>query len=505
MSQPVDTFTSQEQIDIYLNTLSKKYLANNALALSATTTGYLTAGVTAIAPYANLTNRYYPTVAINPETSTNLKTRAELGGYFLPQNLGASVYLSKNISYEVDIASLSAGIIYTVIDPSKYNKGQGLTQKDQSNVIIHYTDNNWMKSVNTSDIYDGNLINTSTYQKFFPYQSAYESLKTDSNGVVNARYDFEYWTGTQKNVWDETTNQATKLDEFKYFDLLQRTQNLVYTTGYSLYSWNTDVYGNQYGLYKPEQTGYNSMYRALTSTGYLWVKTIDGTTTLGPSALNLVYKNYTNNDTIYQQLTGNNIVNMDVFFDTLVIQLSSTVLYDKIIFNYDDYVIEGSLQTFAPLYYGDTSSAGIETNFFDTSIGTLSPSAVTLYGGNWYNAQEQTITVCTLLSSTLSGSSQSVIHSSGLSSVIVPVLYQLDLNNPTQRRRIYPTNTVTPQTFVEYVYPIPTGTDSREVAYFEPPVFCYNSDTNLYSVCFLAFTSFSQQASLINYKVAPGL
>jgi hypothetical protein len=361
-----------------------------------------------------------------------------------------------------------------------------------------------MKSINTSDIYDGNIINTNIYQKFLPYQSSYESIGSDSNGVVSVRFDYEYWTGPKKDIWDETHDENSKLDEFKYFDLIERTQNLVYTPADILYSWSTDVYGNQYGLYK-RYTRFESLYATLTSIGYLWVKNIDGTATLGPSALNLVYKNYFNNYSIYSQLTANNLINFDVFFDTLVIQLSSTVLYDKIIFNYDNYTIEGSLQNFTPLYYGDTTSTAIETNFFESTIGTLSPSAVTFYGGNWYDTLGRTITICTLVSSTFTGVSNSIIGTSGVSGIIVPVLYQLDLNNPTQRKRVYPTNTTAPRAFVDYVYPPVAGSDAREIAYAEPPVFNFNKDTNLYLISFLAYTSFSQQTNLINYKVAQGL
>ena len=109
MSQPVDTFTTQSQIDSYLNTLSQKYLANNEYILSGTNTGVVSAAVNAIAPYGNLSNRYYPTVANIPDKSTNLKTKAELGGYFVPSNLGVSTYLTKNITYSVDTTQVEIG------------------------------------------------------------------------------------------------------------------------------------------------------------------------------------------------------------------------------------------------------------------------------------------------------------------------------------------------------------------------------------------------------------
>jgi len=71
----VDTATTQSQIDSYLNTLSQKYLANDAYIVSGTNSGIVSASVIALAPYGNLTNRYYPTVAGEPNEGDHLKTR----------------------------------------------------------------------------------------------------------------------------------------------------------------------------------------------------------------------------------------------------------------------------------------------------------------------------------------------------------------------------------------------------------------------------------------------
>lgn len=493
MADPVDTSTTQEQINSYLNLLSQKYLANNEYIVSGTNNGLVSADVIAAAPFSNLSNRYYPTVAGIPDTSTNLKTKSQLGGYFLPSNLGTSLYLTKNIVYAFDSAQIANGQVYHYIDPSRFNKGRGLTQKDQGDVITHTVNVDWMKSVKTSDYYDGNLLGTDTYQKFIPYQSRFETTKQDSNGVVNARYDFEFWTGPKKNVWSQTTS-ATKLTEDKYFNLQTKIDNLVLTPGKELYSWNTDVFGNQYALYKPILTP-RSIYNSSITPGELWVKTIDGTITTGPSALNLIYSNYINNSTVYNQLTSNNIINFEVFFDTLVIQLSGTTLYEKITFNYDNYAIEKSLQNFLPITYGITSTLPISTVNFRTYIGNLSPSAVTYYGGNWYDNARKTITVCTLLSSTFTGTANSIVNTSGLSSIIVPVLYRLDLNTPQERQRIYPLNSTAGTDFLEYVYPL------SGVSYMEAPVFCFNEDTNLYLTTFITFSAWSQQVNLVNYKI----
>ena len=491
----VDSFTTVEQINSYLNTLSQKYLANNEYILSGTNNGVISAGVTALAPYANLTNRYFPTVATVPNVGNNLKTTTQLGGYFIPSNLGASTYLTKNISYTVNLSQVQNGISYHYIEPSKYNKGRGLTQNDQGNIVTHTINVNWIKSTNTSDYFDGNIINADTYQKFVPYQSAYESTKTDSNGVINARYDFEFWTGPQKQTWS-AVNSATQLNQLGYFDMDARAQNLVLTVPNTiLYSWNTDVFGNQYGLYKTKSNPY-SLYQDMNAVGKLWIKTIDSTISIGPSALNLIYKNYKIDSTTYNQLINNQIINFEVFFDTLIIQLSNKILYEKITFNYNTFTISNSLQNFSPLVLGITNSSALSTLSFNSGIGTLNLFAQVFYGGNWYDANSKTITICTLLSSTFTGKAGSTVYSSGLSSVVVPVLYKLDLNNPRERIKIFPTNDTTAQELLEYVYPL------GRITYMEPPVFCYNEDDSKYLTTFIAFFGSTQKINFINYKVA---
>lgn len=494
----VDSFTTQNQIDSYLNTLSKKYLANNEYIVSGTNTGFVSAGIDAIAPYANLTNRYYPTAATLPNDSTNLRTKGELGGYFIPSNLGASVYLTKNITYSLNTGSIQSGKLYNFIDPTLYNKGRGLTQTDQDNIISHIVNNDWMKFKHSSPSHDGNITLTEVYQKFIPYQSHYESTRSDSNGVVNTRDDFEFWTGPQKSTWNPG-NSAFPLTKEKYFDLASRIDSLVLTPGLELYTWNSDIFGNQYALYKPLQS---SLYAATTATGQLYVKTVDGTINVAPTALELIYNKH-KNQSFYGELISNNLVNAEVFFDTLVIQLSSTVLYEKINYNYEDYRIESASQSFLPLKY--TSEQSISntltlSNALSTSNlhnwGTPGVSAITYYGGNWYISSQKTITICTLLSSTLT-------YNSGVSSLIVPVLYTLDLNKPENRVRVYPNQNTD---FTEYIYPLNNG---RSVDYMEAPVFTYNEDTKSYITTFITFSgndavvpgSANQELFLLSYKV----
>ena len=93
----VDVNTTAAQISAQLVTLTEKYLGNNKFVLSGTNTGYVGAQITAMAPWGNLANRYFPTVATLPQSGTNIVTKDELG-YLTPNNVGASVYLSKNLT-----------------------------------------------------------------------------------------------------------------------------------------------------------------------------------------------------------------------------------------------------------------------------------------------------------------------------------------------------------------------------------------------------------------------
>ncbi len=66
------TSTTADETNAQLLTLSQKYLGNKEYVLSGTANGYIGAEVTPLAPYTNLTNRYYPTVATIPQVSSNI-------------------------------------------------------------------------------------------------------------------------------------------------------------------------------------------------------------------------------------------------------------------------------------------------------------------------------------------------------------------------------------------------------------------------------------------------
>jgi len=97
------------------------------------------------------------------------------------------------------------------------------------------------------------------------------------------------------------------------------------------------------------------------------------------------------------------------------------------------------------------------------------------------------------------------VFGTGLSSIVVPVLYTLDLNKPSNRVRVFPVETTD---FTEFVHPLNNG---RGITYMEAPVFTYNEDTKLYSTTFITFSgddrntgkygNASQELFILSHKV----
>ena len=495
----VDVATTSGQIDAQLVTLTQKYLGNSEYVLSGTSTGYIGAQVTPLAPWTNLANRYYPTVATVPQSGANIQTIDQLGGYFTPKNLGVSTYLAQNLIPLVNTTNIVPGQTYIYTDPTKYNKGRGFTKKDQSDVITHIQSLSWLKASNTGTAFDGQVIGGDNYQKFIPYQSSYETTKIDSNGVISVNNDYEFWTGTQRNIWF-VTNKFTDQDWLKYYDINNRVSNLLIDIG-ELYSWQTDVYGNQYALYKQVPAAGRSIYNMQNAYGQLWVKTVDNTIYNATSVLSAVYNKYINTPTIYSQLTANNIKNIDIFFDTLVIDLSGYTIYEKITFDYNASLIEPTDSSFLVLDYHQNVSTRLLSSLSLTGINVNSTASV-YYGGNWYDQLNKTITSCLLLSAAVS-SSVGPLSSCASQSLIVPVLYQYNINTPATRVRIFPTNDTDYNYFMYGLSATQIGTanansDNELLTYIEPPLLTYNSDTASYVITFIGYVR--QAFKIVNYN-----
>jgi hypothetical protein len=207
--------------------------------------------------YANLDNIHYPTLASVSFPSLAV-TEKQTGGYLLPENLGTSYYRGRGYSIEVSknklsyIDSISAERMF--LDTNKYgSRNRGLTKKDQNSPVeITSIDNTWMFNPYTEGSAAGIIKDPLTNQKFTPYQSSYEITRMNNLGLSRQSDNFEFWTNINgSSYWNDTTNYPLTLRK----ELLQQSyedrQIGLLTDKGSMLNWKMDIFGNNYGLFKP--------------------------------------------------------------------------------------------------------------------------------------------------------------------------------------------------------------------------------------------------------------
>ena len=166
-------------------------------------------------PSGNLLNRHHPTTASVEETS-QLYTARKMGLFFRPEKNGLLYFSAPENRYKVDTTKLEPNKVYIYPDPSLYGNTTGLTNEtDETYPLIHIQD------------YSSNVKNASYYHAegdvgVSPYQQSFYAYYS-RNQLAN---------NTQTNLAGLSTNLASVVDQG------------------ALVQWSSDIYGNQYGLFK---------------------------------------------------------------------------------------------------------------------------------------------------------------------------------------------------------------------------------------------------------------
>jgi len=321
----LENYVDNEPVEVYYN-------AVNPFTWSITVTSEIPTVLTtdlsaedrliALTPWANLPNINYPTVAAVPSIK-NLHTVTELGGYFTPKHLGASVYTEHN--YLLTLTS------YITSYFSQVEYSRGLTKQDQPSPYTFTVNNNWLKEPVVSGPIAGinNKKIFKKYQKFIPYQSNYESNPRNRIGLLNPTSRQTPWTGIQDSEWGDTANFPVSFTGEIDVNKWSETQVLK-KAKLQIDNWITDIFGNQYGLYKDIKD--IEPVKRIEIPGEIWVR--NNAQFVSPAYISLanVFDTY-QNISLINELTGNGINKIDMFFDTLMIQTSGVVLFEKI--NYD--------------------------------------------------------------------------------------------------------------------------------------------------------------------------
>jgi hypothetical protein len=224
---------------------SNKFLGNNLVYVSGANASTPLTGalVEAAQKYGNLLNyRNYTLQAI--ENLTDLKRLTEIGGFFLPSKQGLSIALSKHYNYFLN--TTLTGVNYTV-DPNYAVNPRGNSKLEYPNVYYFSENAAWIINDISGQYNWGYIKDTRPYQKFFGYQS-YEEVNYEYRSGINKVTDsFDFFTGSEKNVWANKDVYPSQIGNPLPIDSRQESYN---TTIEDIYRWQSDIYGNNFALYK---------------------------------------------------------------------------------------------------------------------------------------------------------------------------------------------------------------------------------------------------------------
>lgn len=329
----LQNFVDNEPVEIIYN-------AENAFVWNITATpiikisDYFNTGPNSIliplAPWSNILNSIYPTVATYP-TIESLSSSSQVG-FFTPTYHGISKYINKNYTYNLNLTSEALTGVYT--NPNQAIGIRGLTKEEQQTPYITNDNNVWLKEPPISSNIAGNINKDifKKYQKFIPYQSSYETNNNLALGLILPTSRQTPWTGTNNSVWGDTQNYPASYTDVVNVSSWVSSQ-ILKTNNLFIDNWCTDIYGNQYGLYK--QYSGTSYFDQKNNYGEIWVRNNTQIVSPGYIALSSVFDTYANNTLIFADLTGNKVKKIDVFFDTLFIETSSILFLEKINYNYN--------------------------------------------------------------------------------------------------------------------------------------------------------------------------
>jgi len=264
--------------------------------------------------------------------------------------------------------------------------------------VVEYFENvNWQKSSIVNHYSFGKQKQLENIIRFAPYQSTSDTLK-QHQGVSRHTDAFDYWSESGENVWKNIDIYPVN-DNYEQ-PLDQRTTELL-NGEKIIFTWKTDIYGNDYALIKsnvtpikqlpvntnttPYDTEYyqvpltasdpvgentnlvtdnyhknKNLTDQLNLTGELYVRnnTYTGVQQLTSTTVSGIYSKYSVPGTITyrdQQVTlsdisteiTNNLLNFDLIHDTIIFETQSYIVFEKIEYNYSTGEIKSGHNNFA--------------------------------------------------------------------------------------------------------------------------------------------------------------
>lgn len=412
------SFVDNEPVEIFYNAV-QSFTWNVTATPEITQTIFqepdVTVGIKTNQPWANLSNQTYPTVASFPGFD-ELYSASDVGGYFTPNNLGASIYTDQDYTASLNLSSSVLQNYFNGIETGYNNRG--LTKQDQLTPYNNYNENNiWLKEPTVTGSIAGTIKKTvfKKYQKFLPYQSSYESNPRQKLGLLTPQSRQTPWGGKDDLEWKDSQNKPTTFTGVVNTNVWAQSQVLK-QAGLQIDNWLTDIFGNQYGLYK--NLNNVTPYNRKQTTGEIWVRKNSQLVQPAYLSMSRVFDTYTGTNLI-NELTGTGIRKIDLFFDTLLVETSGTVIFERLNYDYNTDTIFSIADEARYLSLTIPVSTNLNKEFANENLSTYTFSKA---GETWFLPEQKLLI-------------QSVCGLSGNN--ILPELYQLDINSQILKK-IFP-------------------------------------------------------------------
>jgi hypothetical protein len=320
-----------------------------------------------------------------------------------------------------------------------YRSDRGLTNTTQLMPLCTADiDASWMKANSTEYTKAGNIINAKKYQEFIPYQTKFETAKTNSWGLKTQNDQYDPWTGTEDNEWADAESFPANFRGEYNIDLWYETQDQI-PSGQFIYQWKTDIFGNQYALLKENIEG---LYDRKMATGALWTRDQFNKILPAIDSLSAIYDNFTFlSPSICADIINDEIKDFDVWFDTLMLQTPNYILIEKIKYDYDT-------------NYTYSIADDVRTINLSSDMGNK-------LAGTWLFDENKQVTLCILISS---------------GSILYPSFYSLNLNTNDLIRKY---------TNVDIMNQI----SAVSLTSIEDPVFTYNELSKTFNISFIGYSN----------------
>lgn len=271
---------------------------------------------------SNLSNRDYATIA-TVQSFENLYTSYELGKFFTPSKTGVLQYNSFKKSYYIDYKKITPGSVYVFPDPN-------VIEKNEESPLTYKVDVTWNRQDIGAGFKFGDVISSKYYQRFYPYESLEQDLGKQPYGLSLSEDNVSFWGGDKDTFW--TDEQLWPgLDKVEKLPLKDRFDSLLIDVGECV-EWYTDVYGNEFGLYKEVEKTHSLYNKKKLLPGNLYIKnSVTNLVSTFNSFFDKILLKYPVN---VQNEAKQGVYNFYVLGDIVLIETSNYVVVESYVFDF---------------------------------------------------------------------------------------------------------------------------------------------------------------------------